>query len=87
VVNYSGILILLLIISILQIKYFSSHFNSTGSFVKSSPKRNLLIATILFSMGILYRAIFNSIKLMYRVKDNNTEDESKAPNPVDFLER
>jgi hypothetical protein len=38
-------------------------------------------------MGILYRAIFNSIKLMYRVKDNNTEDESKAPNPVDFLER
>ena len=53
-----------------------------NSFSQSSPKRNLIIVSILFSIGILYRAIFNILK----ISNKDERHDLLKPNKIDYLE-
>jgi hypothetical protein len=57
------------------------HITKKG-YKTSHEKRNLLIVTALFSLGILYRAIFNTAKLILSM---NPKDENKQ-NKIDVIE-
>ena len=50
-----------------------------SSFIQSNPKRNLIKVSIFFSVAILYRAIFNILKII-------NENNSGKPNRIDYLE-
>ena len=61
----------------------SKHITRKG-LIESPEKRNLLIVTGLFSLGILYRALFNMIKLIGGTIDTN--DDGEEYNDIDKLE-
>ncbi len=76
ILNYTESFFILLIITILQWRFFTKHLGK--NFLKSKEKRNLLIVTVLFSFVILYRAIFNGIKIHEEILDEKNE-----VNPID----
>lgn len=64
VIDFYSLFIVLVIVFSLQVKFFNQHITNEG-FLHSREKRNLLITTVVFSTCILYRAIFNSLKIFY----------------------
>lgn len=54
---------LLISIVILQLKFFRLH--QIHQSPKWTEKRSLLLTTVVFSISILYRAIFNLLKQIY----------------------
>lgn len=94
VVNFFALFILLLVIAALQLRFFRLHFSmdsfaeerksfsrSIKDILKSRERRNLFIATLSFSVAMLYRMIFNMLKLIYNAED------SDAAHPENILEK
>jgi gamma-glutamylcyclotransferase (GGCT)/AIG2-like uncharacterized protein YtfP len=60
----------------------SKHITKKG-LIASREKRNLFIVTGVFSLGILYRALFNMIKLIWGTVINSDDGDF---NDIDKLE-
>ena len=59
--NYFSCFILLCFIAYHQNKYLSIHV-SRKRLMKSRQKQKLVLATVVFSIGILYRGVMNLLK-------------------------
>jgi hypothetical protein len=79
VVNFSFLFALLLTMFLFQKSYTSKHLTRRG-FTQSNEKRNLYMVTGVFSLAILYRAVFNLVKLIWGTIDTN------GHNDIDLLE-
>ena len=74
VIDFYSLFIVLVIVFSLQVKFFNQHITNEG-FLHSREKRNLLITTVVFSTCILYRAVFNSLKIFDDVNGSSEIEE------------
>jgi hypothetical protein len=73
--------LILFITAGLQFKYLNLHI-SRQTLGKSRHKQRMLCTTFVFSISMMYRAIFSILKLIYSAQVSPTE-----PNPIEDLER
>eukprot|EP00347_Sterkiella_histriomuscorum_P020262 403338475 len=60
--SYFYLLILMIFINVLQWRYFNKHINRK-KLTESKEKTKLLIATSIYALSLLYRVIYNLLKL------------------------
>jgi len=58
------LLVLMVAINALLWRYFSQHQHQ-GRWSSSKEKRRLLTATIVYCVALLYRVVYNTVKLAY----------------------
>ncbi len=80
-----SLLALLVVMFCFQSEYMSKHITKKG-LIASREKRNLFIVTGAFSISILYRALFNIIKLIWGTLIESKSGSGDQFNDIDWLE-